>query len=422
MPRAGEGAAVKVHRSRFLRYLLIYVSQRFTPTGRALLVIWFAAALQGSVSLDLPLYHIWSFTSVTLGVAWLWALVALPQVKLTRHHLQPVSAGTTLTLEVEIENVSRRTAYNVTVMELDLPPGIECVDHIDPPIQSRLAPRQVVRLPLRLRCMRRGIYRLSGLYAASAFPLGVCRSMRFSLQDADLVVYPACRLLPENLMLSTTSRATHGKALPTSRPDASTEFIYIREYRAGDHPRHMHWASWARLGAPAVKVYQDAETERVALVLDPTAPEPTADNAFETAVSVIASAGVELAQQGYTIDRLVAGEHVYRLCPTRPEASIGPLLELLAGVGPSRQIDWSSAALSILPDSSRLSAVVCVALDWSSASAEFVEHLHQHGMKVRTIVVRHGPTSRPAPALPWSLYQHLSPDDEQFVAGTPHAL
>jgi uncharacterized protein (DUF58 family) len=246
--------------------------------------------------------------------------------------------------------------------------------------------------------------------------------MRFSLQNADLVVYPACRLLPENLTLSTTSRATHGKALPTSRPDASTEFIYTREYRAGDHPRHMHWASWARLGTPTVKVYQDAEAERVALVLDPTAPEPTADNAFETAVSVIASAGVELAQQGYTIDRLVAGEHVYRLCQTRPEASIGPLLELLAGVGPSRQIDWSLAALSILPDSSRLSAVVCVALDWSSASAEFVEHLHHHGMKVRTIVVRSGPTSRPAPALPWSLYQHLSPDHEQLVAGTPHAL
>ena len=413
---------MKLHRPRCLRYLLIYLSQRFTPTGRALLVIWCAAALQGSVSLDLPLYHIWSFTSVTLGVAWLWALVVLPKVKLTRYHLKPVSAGTTLTLEVEIENVSRRTAYNVTVMELDLPPGIECVDNIEPPIHSRLGPREVVRLPLRLRCMRRGIYRLSGLYAASAFPLGVCRSMRFSLQDADLVVYPACRLLPESLTLSTTSRATYDRALPTSQPGESTEFIHTREYRAGDHPRHMHWASWARLGTPTVKVYQNADAERVALVLDTSAPYPAADNAFETAVSIIAGAGVELAQQGYVIDRLMAGEHVYRLCPIRPAASIGPLLELLAGVDPSGQLDWTSMALALLPDSSSLSAVVCVALDWSSASAGFVEHLQQHGMRVRTIVVRDGPTSRPAPALPLSLYQHLSPDDGRLVAGTPHAL
>jgi uncharacterized protein (DUF58 family) len=422
MPRAGEGAAVKVNRPRFLYYLLIYLSQRFTPTGRALLVIWFATALQGSVSLDLPLYHIWSFTSVTLGVAWLWAWVALPKVKLTRYHLKPVSAGTTLTLEVEIENASRRTAYNVTVMELNLPPGIECVDNIDPPIQSRLGPREVVRLPLRLQCMRRGIYRLSGLYAASAFPLGVCRSMRFSLQDADLVVYPACRLLPEYLTPSTTSLATHDKALPTSWPSASTEFIHTREYRAGDHPRHMHWASWARLGTPTVKVYQDADAERVALVLDTSAPYAAADNAFETAVSVIASAGVELAQQGYAIDRLVAGEHVYRLCPTHSEASIGPLLELLAGVGPSGQLDWSSMALAFLPNSSRLRAAVCVVLDWSSARAGFVEHLQQRGMRVRTIVVHDGPTSRPAPALPLSLYQHLPPDDGRLSAGTPHAL
>jgi uncharacterized protein (DUF58 family) len=422
MPRAGEGAAVKVNRPRFRRHLSIYLSQRFTPTGRALLVIWFAAALQGSVSLDLPLYHIWSFASVTLGVAWLWALVALPKVKLTRYHLKPVSAGTILTLEVEIENVSRRTAYNVTVMELDLPPGIECADTIDPPIQSRLGPREVARLPLRLRCKRRGIYRLSGLYAASTFPLGICRSMRFSRQDADLVVYPACRLLPACLTLSTTSLATHSKAWPTSQPGASTEFVHTREYRAGDHPRHMHWASWARLGTPIVKVYQDADAERVALVLDTSAPYPAADNAFETAVSIIAGAGVELVQQGYTIDRLMAGEHVYRVCPTHPEASIGPLLELLAGVGPSGQIDWTSIALALLPDSSRLSAVICVALDWSSASADFVEHLQQHGMRVRTIVVRDGPTSRPAPALPWSLYQHLSPDGGRFDAGTPHAL
>ena len=422
MPRAGESTAVRVHRSRFLRYLWTYLSQRLTPTGGALLVIWFAAAVQGSVSLDLPLYHIWSFASVTLGVAWLWALVALPKVKLTRYHLKPVSAGTILTLEVEIENVSRRTAYNVTVMEFDLPPGIECVDSIDPPIQFRLGPREVVRLPLRLRCMRRGIYRLSGLYAASAFPLGVCRSMRFSLQDADLVVYPACRLLPEYLTMSTTSLATHGKAWPTSWPSESTEFIHTREYRAGDHPRHMHWASWARLGTPIVKVYQDADAERVALVLDTSVPYPAADNAFETAVSIIASAGVDLAQQGYAIDRLVAGEHVYRLCPTRPEASIGPLLELLAGVGPSGQIDWTSTALSLLTNNSRLHAVLCVAFDWSSASANFVEHLQQRGMRVCTIVVRDGPTSRPAPALPLSLYHHLPPDGGRLAAGTPHAL
>ena len=380
-----------MNRSRFLRYLSTYLSQRLTPAGRALLLIWFAAALQGSVSLELPLYHIWSFTSVTLGVAWLWALVALPKIKLTRPYLKPVSAGATLTFQVEIENVSRRTAYNVSVMELDLPPGIVYVDKIDPPIQSRLGPREVVRLPLRLRCMRRGIYRLSGLYAASPFPLGVCRSMRFSLQDADLVVYPACHLPPAYPTLSHTLLATHSSdVFKKSRPGESTEFMHTREYRAGDHPRHMHWASWARLGTPTVKVYQDTDAERVALVLDTEVPPRTANSTFESAVSVIAGVGVELAQQGYAIDMLVAGEQVYRLRAHRPEASIEPLLELLAGVGPSGQIDWSSVTLALLPESSRLSAVVCVALDWSSAGTDFVEHLQHHGMRVRTIVVHDG--------------------------------
>jgi hypothetical protein len=61
-------------------------------------------------------------------------------------------------------------------------------------------------------------------------------------------------------------------------------------------------------------------------------------------------------------------------------------------------------------------------LDWSSASAGFVEHLQQRGMRVRTIVVRDAPPSWPAPALPLSLYQHLPPDGGQPAAGTPHAL
>jgi uncharacterized protein (DUF58 family) len=402
---------------------LTYLSQRLTPAGRALLVIWCAAAVQGSGSLELPLYHIWSFTSVTLGVAWLWALVALPKLKITRHRLKPVSAGTALIFEVEIENVSRRTAYNVTVMERDLPPGIECVDKTDLPIHSRLGPGETARLPIHLRCRKRGIYRLSGLYAASAFPLGVCRSIRFSLQDANLVVYPAYHLSPAYPTLSNVLLATHSRdGFKQSRLGESTEFMCTREYRAGDHPRDMHWASWARLGTPTVKVYQGTEAERVALVLDTAVPPLTADRTFESAVSVVAGVGVELAQQGYALDLLVTGESIYRLCANRLEASIAPLLELLAGIRPSEQIDWASIALALLSESSRLSAVVYVALDWSSASAGFVEHLQHHGMKVLTIVVRDGPTSRPAPALPLSLYQHLPPDDRQLAAGNPHAL
>jgi uncharacterized protein (DUF58 family) len=247
--------------------------------------------------------------------------------------------------------------------------------------------------------------------------------MRVARQDADLVVYPACRLLPAYPPLSNVLLTTHSRdVVNQSRSGEAAEFMHTREYRDGDHPRHMHWASWARLGTPTVKVYEGADAACVALVLDTSAPSPTADSTFESAVSVIAGVGVDLVQQGYAIEMLVAGEHLYRLHAHRPEASIGPLLELLAGVRPNGQIDWTSMALALLSERARLSAVVCLALDWSSASAGFVEHLEQHGIGVRTIIVRHGPTSRPAPARPLSLYQHLLPDSEPLAAGNPYAL
>src|SRR5437764_14307420 len=59
-----------------------------------------------------PNYYIWAFLSMALGVAWGLSWVSVPRLRLVRRHLHSVSAGETLVFEVEVENLSRRTAYD----------------------------------------------------------------------------------------------------------------------------------------------------------------------------------------------------------------------------------------------------------------------------------------------------------------------
>src|SRR5439155_7840266 len=64
------------------------------------------------------------------------------------------------------------------------------------------------------------------------------------------------------------------------------EFIGLRDYRPGDPVRAIHWKSWAKIGAPVVREFQEEYFARHALILDTFAP---AGETFEAAVSLTAS-------------------------------------------------------------------------------------------------------------------------------------
>ena len=71
----------------------------------------------------------------------------------------------------------------------------------------------------------------------------------------------------------------------------SEEFVALREYRAGDPLRRLHWKSFAKFGKPIVKEFQDEFFVRHALLLDTFGAHATTD-LFEDAVSVAASRGL----------------------------------------------------------------------------------------------------------------------------------
>jgi uncharacterized protein (DUF58 family) len=406
---------------RVLRFFCTYLTQRLTPAGRSLLLIWLISALQGSVSLDVPIYHIWSFTTVCFALAWLTSRFAVPKIQLTRRQPPPTMAGTPLTYEVEVENRSRRAAYALSVMETDLPAGLKLARHASPPVIDRLAPRAKTTLTLQLHGFKRGHHRLSGLYAASSYPLGLFRGLSFHLQETWATVYPA-HSVPASFRLpwrAAVTSANRGMADAHAMAAASPDFSYVRAYRHGDNPRHLHWASWARTGIPTTKVYQEETGPRVGLVLDTAVPNPGDLPALESGISAIAGIAAYLLREGIEVACFATATLLCRFSNDAPTLRFTHLMNTLAGLQARASVEWPSVATRLLEQSPECNTIALIVLDWSRETAGFVTRLQDHGIGVRTLVIRQGPTSLPPPSAqtlslllpgnPWPQEQSLLP-------------
>jgi uncharacterized protein (DUF58 family) len=355
------------------------------------------AALQGSVSLDIPIYHIWSFTTACFALAYLMSRFAVPKIQLRRQQPPPTIAGEPLTYHVEIENCSRRVAYALDIMEMTIPSGLNRIRDISSPLIDRLAPHATKTLTLQLQSSQRGHYNLSGLYAASSYPLGLFRGLSFHVQEASVTVYPA-HAIPDAFHLPLSPAITNvnrGAAISHAMAGTTTDFDYVRQYRHGDHPRHLHWASWARTGTPATKVYQQATVPGVGLVLDTAVQHARDLPALESAISAIAGIAVYLLQTGMAVDCFATDTILCRLSHQTPPTRRNRLMHTLAGLQASTSVDWSLVARHLLAHAPTCHTIALIALDWSQEIAGFVTRLHHHGMGVRTLVIREGPTSLP---------------------------
>lgn len=237
---------------------------------------------------------------------------------------------------------------------------------------------------------RRGVLAFAGidLVRPDVFGLAYGRR-RLPLADR-LVVLPKRYRLPKVLLPAQRLLQPGGHALASSIGD-SEEFLSLREYRPGDSLRRVHWKSFARTGEPVVKEYETEFFERHALVLDTSAPGET--EAFEEAVSIAASFIYTIDTQECLLDLVfVAGKPE---CHTagRGEASNVHLLEVLAGLEPSRPEDFDQLAREVVAKRSALSSAVFVLLAWDEPRRKLVSSLTASGLGVRVLLVTDTPPS-----------------------------
>jgi uncharacterized protein (DUF58 family) len=93
--------------------------------------------------------------------------------------------------------------------------------------------------------------------------------------------------------------------------DSDTSFHAIREYRAGDSSRHIHWASTAKIGKVGefmVRQFQETRRSRIVLILashlDEYSKTPSGkelNEEFEMSVSALGSIGYQALRDGRTV-------------------------------------------------------------------------------------------------------------------------
>jgi uncharacterized protein (DUF58 family) len=181
----------------------------------------------------------------------------------------------------------------------------------------------------------------------------------------------------------------------------SEEFVALRDYRAGDPLRHVHWRSSARTGRLVVKEFEDEFFVRHALVLDTFAAFAQAA-AFEDAVSLAASFACTVDTQESLLDLMFVGPQAVCFTTGRGVGHAEQALEILAGVQPCREKAFASLQALVLEHAAALSGCVCIFLEWDAARRELARRLTALGLPLLVLVV-------------------TDAENDRQIAGTPEA-
>jgi uncharacterized protein (DUF58 family) len=181
---------------------------------------------------------------------------------------------------------------------------------------QRLAPGEERLVTWETTFATRGRHRLPGVRVRTRFPFGLFVKAGRRLLDHDVVVFPAVRPLDparRRRLGGVGARSLH-------RRGRGHDLYNLREYRAGDDPRLIHWRSTAKAGALVVRelTEETAVDARILLVgdgsRDPARMETALSEAASLAVHLIATgAAVELAGPGLHVPAGRGRAHTRRL-------------------------------------------------------------------------------------------------------------
>lgn len=325
-------------------------------------------------------------------VAWLVVFVtgrlALAGVEATVS-VEPVrlQAGETLTAVVTITN-RKPLPLPWLELRLALPEGIEAAgvpagsprQHVGAGFAPRGHERTTLRFPL--VAPQRGAHALGPLRLRAGDWLGFTQVERSVELDVQAVVSPA-------------PLAVRDRHRPSLRPIAETavrrgllpdplRFRGVREHRAGDARKEIHWKASARLAELQTKVYEPATSLDAIFLLNVASYEQFWVQADPEATEIVISATAELARIAASAGRQVGlvTNGLDNLTHERPRSALGrgprPLrrtLDILARLGPYAaasaevvflrergRLPWGATLVLVTPRLGPALAAACVSL------------------------------------------------------------
>jgi len=260
-----------------------------------------------------------------------------------------------------------------------------------------LAPGESASIAAHLSPLRRGALRLESVTVACPDPFGFFRSLRRLPLPQTILVLPKRHPVPA-FDLPGSVKYQHGGVSMASSVGESEEFVSLREYRAGDPLRRLHWKSFAKLGKPIVKEFQDEYFVRHALLLD-TFGHAGQGELFEEAVSAAASLACAIQDQESLLDLMFVGPEAYCFTTGRGVGRIEKMLEILASVQLCRAKEFQELEQLVLDHIVNISGCICVLLSWDAERQRMVRSLLARDVPVKVFVITPDEASKPAPGV-----------------------
>lgn len=235
------------------------------------------------------------------------------------------------------------------------------------------------------RFVARGEHQLDPFRLAALVPLGLAQGAPLQTESVSFVVVPRVAHVVR-VTTPTNRRHQPGGVARASRTGDAMDLLGVRPYRPGDPVRDLHARSWARVGFPVVREYQQEYFTRVGVVLDTDGTLRDAAR-LEGALSLAAGVIAELCRGEALVDLLVIGEKVHALPLGRSLGSLDQALDVLGAVkaGPALSPEGLLARLG--PHLGGLSSVVLIALQWDAKRAAVATGIRQRAVGCTALVV-----------------------------------
>jgi uncharacterized protein (DUF58 family) len=407
--------------------LWYWLPRRFAPAGLAVSGALFVAAVVGTDTENTVAYQGFALLLflllVAIGFSWRFRL----RFSATRWLPRFGTVGEPLSYRISVRNLTRQTQAGLTLLEnlADTRPAFaewraaQLADQkysrsfqvsqrrrtnpfkvatLKNAAVPPLPPNQEIEVRIELTPLRRGLLRFTEITLARPDPFGLFRSFSKVPAVQTALILPK-RYPLAAIALPGTMKYQEGGVAMASNVGQSEEFVALREYRRGDPMRHIHWRSWARVGKPIVKEFEDEFFVRHALVLDTFSDQPHSE-VFEEAVSVAASFACTIRTQESLLDLLFVGSQAFCFTSGRGLAHADQMLEILASVRVCHDRPFRSLEHLVLDHLASVSGCICVLLAWDEERRDFVKKIKTLGAPVLVFVVvppGQGNTLEPGP-------------------------
>lgn len=363
-------------------------------------------------------YQIASFLMALMLVAIAYSRVMRIPVTVERRMPRFASVGTALTYRVIVHNPTNKTQKGLQFFENIVNPSpsfAEFRDHLNsfpkkaftdillattqwfwllqrrqlatiPPVDiPPIPPHSTREITVTLQPQFRGSLHLTGYTLTCADPLGLFNRLKTRLLPQSLWILPQQYRVPPIDLPGTRRYQSGGVAFASSVGDAE-EFRALREYRAGDPLRKIHWKSWAKTGKPIVKEEQDEFFVRHALILDTFLDVPYSDK-LEAAIAVAASFACEFQTKEALLDLMFVGAEAYCFTAGRGVGHTDQMLEILASVQPCRDKTFEFLTPVVMERLELLSGCICIFLEWDQARKKLIQYLQKIQIPLMVYVI-----------------------------------